>query len=361
MTTPPHPHGYGYGGHAYPPPPPPPPKPGVIPLAPLDFGAVLSGAFATFGRHWRQLLGVTGAAYGIALLLFGAALGVAYAAVGDHLPRVFDLPAGQEPDWEDIRPLLIAFACVWLFALIVMFCTNGLVAAACPAVVQEAVLGRSTTFGAVWRRSWTRLPAVLGSVFLSGLAALLPALCFFGGFAGMMAGLITAARDGTSPTDVLILPVLGLLGALVTAPLTVWLWVKFCLSQAAVVMEGQGAVASLRRSSLLVRDSWWRVFGCTLLAAVMAAVVNGAIQQGLSFLMMVPMMGFDPSTDSPASVIATFVVLFVLLLLGQLVGQALVSVFPPLVTSLLYVDQRIRKENLAPELARAAGVPHFGP
>ena len=48
MTFPPAPpYGYGY--------PPPPPRPGVIPLAPLTLGAILSGTFSAFGRHWKQL------------------------------------------------------------------------------------------------------------------------------------------------------------------------------------------------------------------------------------------------------------------------------------------------------------------
>ncbi|MGW6418220.1 oxidoreductase [Streptomyces sp. NPDC055055] len=352
MTYPPGPpYGYGYA------PPPPPPKPGVIPLAPLSFGTVLGGAFATFGRYWKQLLGVTAAVYGTALLLVGAAVGIAYAAVGDLFPAVFDLPSGQEPAWDDVRPLIVAFVCVWLAAMIAMVCANAVVAAACPAVVQEAVLGRPTTFGAVWRRAWSRMPAVLGAVVLTSLLLLLPVALVAVAFAGTFAALLSAAADSDAPGSGLwVVPLVAVVLALLITPLAAWIWVKFSLAPAAAVVEGQGAVASMRRSSFLVRDSWWRLFGCLLAIGAMASFAGWLIQQLLSVLVTAPLAAVDFSGDDPGALIASFAVLFGFLAVGQLVSQAVVSLFPPLVASLLYVDQRIRKENLAPELARAAGV-----
>jgi hypothetical protein len=44
-------------------------------------------------------------------------------------------------------------------------------------------------------------------------------------------------------------------------------------------------------------------------------------------------------------------------LLGQLIGQLVSATFPLLVTGLLYVDRRMRTENLGPVLAEAATVP----
>ncbi|MCX5225474.1 oxidoreductase [Streptomyces sp. NBC_00233] len=340
------PYGYGY------PPPPPPPKPGVIPLAPLTFSTILTGAFATFGRYWKQLLGVTATVYGVAMLAVGAAVGIAYAAVGDLFPAVFDLPPGQEPQWDDVRPLLVAFACVWIAGMVTALCANAVIAAACPAVIQEAVLGRPATFGAVWRRSWARMPAVLGTVILTSLPMVLLVVVYVGTLVALLLSL-----DGGSPVT-LVITVFGgaTLAALPVVPLVLWLWVKFSLAPAAAVMENQGTVASMRRSSALVRGSWWRVFGCLLAAGVMAAVVGGLIQQAFSLLVSVPLATTDFSGDDPAAVIASLVGVFAFLAVGQLISQVVVSGFPPLITGLVYVDQRIRKENLAPDLARAAGL-----
>ncbi|WP_017238619.1 hypothetical protein [Streptomyces sp. SS] len=353
MTYPPGPpYGYGY------PPPPPPPKPGVIPLAPLSFGTILSGAFTTFGRYWKQLLGVTGAVYGGALVVVGAAIGIAYAAVGDILPAVFDLPAGQEPQWDDVRPLLVAFVCVWLTAMLAMVCANAVVAAACPAVIQQAVLGRPTTFGAIWRLSWARMPAVLGTVLLTSVLLFVPMVLAVVAFAGTVVALLLAADDatGTPMAGLLLVPLVAIGVALLLFPFALWIWVKFSLAPAAAVMEGQGAIASMRRSSHLVRDFWWRIFGCLLAIGAMAAVASWLIQQMLSLLVTAPLAAIDLSADDPTAAIASFAVFFLFLAVGQLVSQGVVSLFPLLVAGLLYVDQRIRKENLAPELARAAGL-----
>ncbi|MFE4614588.1 oxidoreductase [Streptomyces sp. NPDC056747] len=362
MTFPqgPPPYGYGY------PPPPPPPRPGVIPLAPLNLGAILSGTFAAFGRHWKQLFGFTAAVYGTALLFVGATIGIAFAAVGDLFPAVFDVPTGEEPRWDDVRPLIVAFVLVWIGALIAMVCANALMAAACPTVIQEAVLGRPTTFGALWRRSWSRMPAVLGTVLLTSLALALPFAILIAGMVGMFLAMFAASNTSSDITDGnwLLLPVLAFLLALLVTPLALWIWVKFSLAPAAAVMEGQGAIASMRRSSTLIRGFWWRSFGILLLVAVATTFVSWLIQQILSVLATAPLAAIDFTGDDATAVIAAFVVIFAFLVVGQLVSQLVVSVFPPMVAALLYVDLRIRKENLAPDLARAAGLspdPDAGP
>ncbi|MFC8274982.1 oxidoreductase [Streptomyces sp. NPDC057271] len=360
MTYPSGPYGYGYA------PPPPPPKPGVIPLAPLGLSQILTGAFATIGRYWKPLLGVATAAFGGALLLVAAAGGLAYAAVADHVPRVFDLPSGQEPSWDDGRPLLVAFGLVWLIAMVGMLVATAVVYAACPAVLQEAVLGRRTTFGAVWRRSWSRMPAVIGTVFLTMLVIFVPAALFMVATIGFVVALVTAASSaGTEPDSAMAssgLALIALLIALAAMPLATWIWVKLSLAPTAAVFEGQGTTASMRRSGELVRGSWWRIFGALLVAGLMAGMANWLIQQVLSTLLSFP-VSFTAASgyETPGEVMIALVPVLVIAVVGGMLAQAVCSVFPPLVTGLVYVDQRIRKENLAPALVQAAGTPPFSP
>ncbi|MER8236690.1 oxidoreductase [Streptomyces sp. NPDC094049] len=336
---------YGYGH----PPPPPPPKPGVIPLAPLGFGTVLTGAFSTVGRYWKQLLGVAAVSYVGALLVIGATVGIAYAVVGDHATTLWNLPDGQDARWEDVLPLIIGFGCVWAVAMLSLLCASTLVTAACPAVVQEAVLGRPTTFGTVWRRAWSRLPAVFGTVLLTTLALMLPLVLLMATFVSLALA-VADSESGLSVT-----PLLTVGGALALTPLACWLWVKFSFAPAAAVIENQGALASMRRSSHLVRGSWWRLFACLLAAGLMAGVVGALIQQVFSLIASAPLAAVDFSGDDRNTLLVSVVVLLGVLAVGQAVGQGIVSVFPPLVAALLYVDQRIRKENLAADLVRAAG------
>lgn len=355
MTYPSGPYGYGY------PPPPPPPKPGVIPLAPLGLSEILTGAFSTYGRYWKPLIGVALAAYTAAAALVGVALLVAWAAVGDDIQRLIDLPSGRTPDFADVQPLIVAFVCVWLVAMAGFVVLGGLVNAAVPAVVQEAVLGRPIGFGQAWRRAWSRLGAVIGSVFLSMLATMVPLILFMAGFGLLMAAMIAsiAASEGShgdNGSGLAIVGVLVFLGALALVPLALWIWIRFSLAPTVAVIEGQGPMASLRRSAALVKGSWWRIFGCTLAAGVIVGMVSGVLQQAISQIGAIPMSTIDfGENPSPGEVIAAVGGILAVLLVAQLLIQAVAAPFQPLVTALLYVDQRIRKENLAPLLAQQAG------
>ncbi|MEU7031180.1 oxidoreductase [Streptomyces sp. NPDC046275] len=355
MTYPSGPYGYGY------PPPPPPPKPGVIPLAPLGFSEILTGAFTAYGRYWRPLLGVALIAYAGFAAAVGGALLAGWAVAGDTLTRIFDTPEGQTPDFSDPAPLFVAFGIVWLIAVAAAVVAGGLVSAAVPAVLQEAVLGRRISFGEVWQRAWSRLGAVIGSVFLSFLAVLVPMVLALAGFGFLVAAIVAAvaASDNGSLDDgqgLAVVAGLLVLALLATAPFAVWLQVKFCLAPTVAVIEQQGAVASLRRSSALVKGSWWRTLGFMVVAGVIAGMVNFAIQQVIQAVAGLPMLTVNPGDDvTPGEVLGALGGVLVILSVAGVVTQALIAPFQPLVMGLVYVDRRIRQENLAPALAQQAG------
>ncbi|MGC4948233.1 hypothetical protein ACLQ2N_18805 [Streptomyces sp. DT224] len=333
-----------------------PPKPGVIPLGPLRLGDIFNGAFATLGRYGKQLFAVGAALYGGALVVVGAAVAVAYSAVSDHLDRLFELDEGESAASGDVVPVIVAFGVVVLLGLLAMVIASAVVYAAVPAVLQEAVLGRPTTFSAIWRRAWARTPAVIGTLLLTGLITMVPMVL---AIAALTGGIIAAvATDGGGAAVALI--VVGAICFLAFIPLALWLWVRLSLAPSAAVFENQGPVASMRRSALLVRGDWWRICGMTLLAGMIASVAGYIIQLPFSLLgMFTGALGgaaFDENTH-PAAMITALGGYLVVGVLGQLVSQLIVAVFPPLVTGLLYVDRRIRTENLAPVLAEAAAAP----
>lgn len=333
-----------------------PPKPGVIPLGPLRLGDVLGGAFATLGRYGKQLFGVGAAAYGGALAVVLVAAAVAYSAVADHLDRIVSLGPYEDPRAEDVVALVVAFGSVALVGLIAVVISTAMMYTAVPVVLQEAVLGRPTTFSAVWRRAWSRMPAVIGTVVLTWLIAMVPVVLAWGGLVAVMIAALST-DGGSGPIAVLLI---GVLGTLVTAPLAIWLWVKFSLAPSAAVFENQGPIGAMRRSSQLVRGDWWRILGITMLAGAIAGIASYLIQMPFSLLGMFTGMlgtvnlGDDPN---PAAVVVAMSGYVLSLLVGQLVGQLIVATFPPLVAGLLYVDRRIRTENLGPVLAEAAAVP----
>ncbi|CAO0825603.1 Membrane domain of glycerophosphoryl diester phosphodiesterase OS=Streptomyces microflavus OX=1919 GN=Smic_16270 PE=4 SV=1 [Streptomyces microflavus] len=327
-----------------------PPRPGVIPLAPLRVSDMLTGAFTTLGRYWKPLIGV-------ALTLFGAAtlvmLGAGAVALAVVAPQWDELTASDSPDAAELVPLGIAFGVLMVLGVTLFLLASAVVQAAVPAVLQEAVLGRPARFGSVWRRAWSRVWAMIGTVFLLGLTAVVPLMLLMAAVAATTVYFVTLGDADSA------LPLLwtGLLGTLLLGPLAVWIWVKLSLAPTVVVFENQGPFAALRRSAQLVRGSWWRVFGIGLLAVGLASMVGYMIQMPFQALGMLPGMA-DPSgleaDPSGAEILAVFGGLMVLSMISGLVSQLFSSIFPPLVTGLLYVDLRMRNENLAPVLAEAA-------
>lgn len=359
--------GAPYGGVPYggPPGPPgwggwtPPPKPGVIPLAPLKLGDLLNGAFSTMGRYWKQLFGMGTALYGGAALVMAAGVAVAYSAISEHVNRVVSLSSGEEPASADLVPMLTALGVLTLLGILTMTIVSGLMYAAVPAILQDAVLGRHITFATVWRRACARLPAMIGTVIVTALIAMVPFVLGLVAFVGGIVSVVSMDSDSAGITAVS----LGALGLLVTAPLSTWLWVKFSLAPTAVVFEGQGVLASLRRSSQLVRGDWWRIFGISMLVYVMAAMAGYFVQLPFSVLGMFPgMIGTSSLDDDPTAtaVIVAISGYAVATLLGQLISQIISTTFPQLMIGLLYVDRRIRTEDLGPVLAEAALIPQPG-
>ncbi|MFD5428640.1 hypothetical protein [Streptomyces sp. NPDC127084] len=317
---------------------------------------MFNGAFGTLGRHWKQLLGTAAAAYGAATLVVVAAVAVAYSAVKDEVDAVLSATGESPPSWDEGGPLLIALICVCLIAMLAMVLATVVVQTSIPVVVQDAVLGRPTTIGAVWRRTAPRVPAVLGSVLLTGLVAVVPVGLVFLGFISMMVAL--APEDDTPAAGWLAL--LGFLGAMATAPPAIWLWVRFSLAPAVAVFESQGPIQAMRRSSGLVRGEWWRVFGISVLAYVAASTLGAMVQYFAQFLGMLPTLMVSPSSYGPdpdlTDILAGLGAAMAIWTVGGLISQIITTTFPCLLTSLLYVDERLRKENLGPVLAEAAGL-----
>ncbi|MFG2646231.1 hypothetical protein [Streptomyces sp. NPDC048436] len=334
---------YGWNGWT---PPPPPPKPGVIPLAPLGVDHILGGTFATMRRYAKPLFGTAVAAYGLVAVVMTAAAVLAYVSVRDHW-RALSEPGGTF-SWDDGRPVLIAFGVVWLLTLLATLAVNSFIQASCAATLHEAVLGRPATFGAIWRRAWSRTPSVMGVTVLLAVILLLPAATCVLLFVSFF---VTVLTQSAVPFGLIFLLLL------VVTPLAAWLYVLFAFAPAAASLETAGPLQALRRSVRLVRGAWWRIFGISLLAGMIVGAVSLAVRLPLQFAAPTP-HPVDPGSSTSAVLLdqlrSQFGLYAVFTLVASFVTQLAASVFLPLVTAVLYIDQRIRKEGLAHTLAQAA-------
>ncbi|MEV4047493.1 glycerophosphoryl diester phosphodiesterase membrane domain-containing protein [Streptomyces sp. NPDC049744] len=322
--------GGGWGG------PPPAAKPGVIPLRPLGVGEILDGAVSTMRTYWRTVLGIslTVAIFTevIVVLLQGLVL-------DDTSSEVLNDPDATLSELGDaLADTTINSGVIFLISLIGTVLATALLTT----VTSRAVLGRPVTTGEAWRDARPQVLRLFGLIVLLLLivAGLLTA--------GMTPGLLVTATAGGEAG--VALTALGFLAGGVVA---IWLMVRFSLASPALMLEKQGIKKAMGRSVKLVRGSWWRVFGIQLLATVIANVVASIIV--IPFAFLAAALGGDGVggfLEGTGDLGWTFLIVSGI---GSVIGSMITFPITAGVTVLLYIDQRIRREALDLELARAAG------
>ncbi|MER7490315.1 glycerophosphoryl diester phosphodiesterase membrane domain-containing protein [Streptomyces sp. NPDC126497] len=329
--------GGGWGG------PPPAAKPGVIPLRPLGVGEILDGAVSTMRAHWRTVLGIS---LTIAVLTEIVVVLLQGLALDTSGTAVLDDPSATLDELTDaMGDALLNSGVVLLITLIGTVAATALLTT----VTSRAVLGRSVTTGEAWRDARPQIVKLFGLICL--LLLITAGIMAVGALPGFLVALAAGGGAGIALT------VLGLIGAAVA---TVWLMVRLSLASPALMLEKQGIRKAMSRSARLVRGSWWRIFGIQLLATIIANVVASIIVIPFTFLAAAVggdgVSGFLNSAGGDMG--WTFLIISGI---GSVIGATITFPITAGVTVLLYVDQRIRREALDLELARAAGVRGHGP
>ncbi|WP_234326872.1 DUF7544 domain-containing protein [Streptomyces sp. NRRL S-337] len=342
----------GWGGHPAPGPQaqwgwspvPPAAKPGVIPLRPLGVGEILDGAVATMRAHWRTVLGISLIVAVVSQTAVTIVTGLWFRNTGSA-PTISSNNA--PPVRETMRQAgnsLAGSAITSVIGLLATIIATGLLTM----IVSRAVLGRSVTAGEAWRDARGQLPRLLG------LLVLLPLLITAVFAVGLTPGLLVTAF---ATLDLGLL--LTVFGGLAAAAVGIWLGVRYSLASPALMLEKQGIIASMRRSAKLVRGSWWRVLGVQLLAYLLVAIVEFIIQIPATIVAFV--IGGESILDwANGTSDNTGWSFLVVLGIGAVISSTITLPISAGVTALLYVDQRIRREALDLELARAAGLPGYG-
>ncbi|MER7190805.1 glycerophosphoryl diester phosphodiesterase membrane domain-containing protein [Streptomyces flaveolus] len=325
------PGGYGWGG------PPPAAKPGVIPLRPLGVGEILDGAVSTMRTYWRTVLGIslTVAIFTeiIVVLLQGLVLdNTSSDALNDPDATLSELA-------DALTATTVNSGVIFLISLIGTVIATALLTT----VTSRAVLGKPVTTREAWRDARPQVIKLFGLIVLlllmvAGilLVAMLPGL------------LVTATAGGEGGVA------LTALGFLAGGLVAVWLMVRFSLASPALMLEKQGIKKAMGRSTKLVNGSWWRVFGIQLLATVIANVVASIIVIPFTFLAAtLSGDGVSGFLEGGGDLGWTFLVVSGV---GSVIGSMITFPITAGVTVLLYIDQRIRREALDLELARAAGI-----
>ncbi|GHJ99310.1 membrane protein [Streptomyces sp. Y2F8-2] len=323
--------------------PPPAARPGVIPLRPLGVGEILDGAVSTMRTYWRTVLGISltvaVVTETVVILLQGLVLNDT-----TDTNTLNDPSASMTEVSRALGDALLGSAVVMLLVLLGTIIATALLTA----VTSRAVLGRPVTAAEAWRDARPQLAR------LGGLTILLPLMGMSIVAVGTLPGVLIVWSGSTAAG--VSLAVLGGLGASVVA---LWILIRFSLASPALMLEKQSIRKAMSRSVKLVRGSWWRVFGIQLLAQLIAGIVASIVVIPFAFLAGVfsgdglgSLMGGSTGSPGWAFLIVSG--------LGSVIGRMITFPITAGVTVLLYIDQRIRREALDLELARAAGLQDYG-
>ncbi|MFG2213267.1 glycerophosphoryl diester phosphodiesterase membrane domain-containing protein [Streptomyces sp. NPDC048685] len=313
-------------------------KPGVIPLRPLGVGEILDGAVSTMRAHWRTVLGITLAVSVVAQI---ASILVERFLLPEP-PRIDPNATGSEALRQATDSAQSAMFSGLPSLLITMIATL-ITTSVLTVVISRSVLGRPVTLSDAWAEARPRLPQLLGLTLL--LAVISAAVLAVGLLPGMLIGSTAGAG-------------LALLGFMAAICVVIWLMVRFCLASPALMLERQSITTSMRRSAKLVRGAWWRTFGILALTGLLTLVVVVIVTIPFGFIaMIVDGDGIGSAlTDGSTSFGWPFLIVSGI---GEVIISTITYPFSAGVMALLYIDQRIRREALDLELARAAGLPGY--
>ncbi|MFB7917770.1 glycerophosphoryl diester phosphodiesterase membrane domain-containing protein [Streptomyces sp. NPDC056061] len=314
-------------------------KPGVIPLRPLGVGEILDGAVSTMRAHWRTVLGIT--------LTVSVVAQLATILVQRFLlpapPTIDPYATGSEAlrqSADSAQSALVTSIPSAFITLIATLITTSVLTM----VISRSVLGRPVTLSDAWAEARPRLAQLLGlTLLLALMSAAIMAI-------GLLPGLLVGSTAGAG---------LIVVGFLAAAVVVLWLMVRFCLASPALMLERQSITASMRRSAKLVRNAWWRTFGVLALTWLLTLIVATIIAIPFTVIAMAVDGGGAGSlfTDGSAQFGWSFLIISGI---GQVITATITYPLSAGVMALLYIDQRIRREALDLELARAAGLPGYG-
>jgi len=301
-------------------------KPGIVALRPLQLGDILDGAVKAVRFNPKSMVGLSAMVLAV-FLVPSAAMGIG----ATHLAARALSTSGPEAQ------AFLGFPSTLIQMLSTELAT-ALLSGVLIHVVGQAVLGRKPGIGATWRATRGRIPSLLALAILSGLFSLLAAALLIG------PGVLLLINNNLGAG--LFLLFVGLL-SLIAVALAVS--TKISLAAPAIVLEGHGVMAGLRRSfALTTGAAFWRILGITLLAGFLAGIAGSLL--GLPFSIIGTILGALSGQDSESGqMIVTFVSHLSALLTG-----AITTPFVAAVTGLLYIDRRMRLEALDVVLLREA-------
>lgn len=308
-------------------------KPGAMPLRPLGLGDIYDAAFRIIRFNPRATVGP-------AVLVTAVAMAVPV-LVTAILSLLMDLSLATSGDEVSTAQALGYLGAFGSFALGAVLQSIGLifVTAMVAHVTAAAAIGRRLSLGQAWAATHGRRWRLVGLTLLLGLGGTVVVTAY------VMVWIVVVL---VLPTWAIVL--FGVLTVPAMIALGCWLWIRLTyLPVPALMLERIGALAAIGRGFVLTRRQFWRTFGIALLTALVTQIAGSVLNAPFSIASQVVTVVFPGGHYTVLAAIT-------LSALGTVLASAFVAPFTAAVTSVQYLDQRMRKEAYDVELMSQAGI-----
>ena len=312
-------------------------QPGIIPLRPLTVGELFNGAFQAVRVNPQTMFGFAFAIMAVVGLV------QAFFASSSTSSLTRALSSGDTEDLVySLGNSMGSFVTSGLTMLATAF-LSGMLAL----TVWDAVLGRKSSPADAWHRFSPRFVPVLLATFLIGIiefvVIVLVLLVFMIPFFLVVVNAASARSYDSASAS--IGGALSIIFLMIVALIVVgcFFTVKFAFTSSAVVLEGLGPVDAIKRSWSLSKGSFWRILGRILLIGVVIGLISSVLGGIVGAI-----LGVGAAAADSVGMLVAFSA-FVSALLSAVVIPVQSSFY-----TLMYLDERMRKENLAPMIAQEA-------
>ena len=271
-------------------------------LQPMGFTDILDTIFSLYRNHFRLIFGICIVYF---VFMFGLNLFTGVSAFYFSSSGLWGMT------------IVVAVIAFWITILIGLFSIGALLFAGA-----QSYLGKQITAGAAFRQIARRFWSYLGS-------------------------------------NILYMIVVGLLAITVIGiPFAIYFAARWGFYGQAVLIEETSATNALGRSSELVKDTWWRVFGIMFAIILLTFMIQTILQFSLLFV-----FGLTQAISGEEGLLKMFQQLFapelttwdglVNYIIQSFTNNVVSSLMLPvgiIGSTLLYFDQRIRKEGFDIEM-----------
>lgn len=320
----------------------------------MNLADILDAVFRLYRNNFLTFIGIA-ALLQMPIIVLQLALGLSLeqGITTDLTQMISELPFfdPRTDSFSDLplNRLFLFFGVSLLLSLIQAVVVLQLINGALANAVSRRYLNQPVTVLGAYDLGISGIASLIGAGLIVTLLVGMLSLLLFGCVIGVFALLIASVAQQSADTGIVvaILSIFGVIGGTIVASLLIALVaVRFLFVPQAIVLEHCGPLEALGRSWQLIRGSFWRVLGISILLGILVYIL-AAIPSG----MLGAIVGAVLTAPETLILRQTLSTLF-----GYLV-QILVIPLQLITYTLLYYDLRVRKEGYDLQLRAASYSP----